>query len=476
MSGTYNLRAAGLRQFTSPNYVNTLLGLQNAKFRVTNTSAYNTVTGFTNASGNVALTGLTNSTYTAVEEVAPPNYSTIPSMWTGSVSGGTTEVSYNDVQTINNDNKTRTSRQMVFFHENNAYPECGGLRIALVMDLSASIDSTELAQMKAACVAFVNAMVETGDAIMPTQIALITFETTASLVLNWITITGTVNPGGATTVNNAINALQTGTYTNWDAAFRLVAVLNPLADVVVFLTDGNPTAYNVSPVVSGTNITFDTIGNAVASANVVKSINSRMTKIIGVGIGNDLTIGNIKLISGPNLDDDYFTANSFNSLILTLNQIAIKLCGNPICLKAGTPIDLLNGQTIAIESVLPNSTMLDYRGCPIEVLSVIRTGRTKQFILISPDSLGDNLPKKEVHIIAGHPILIDGREVCPENLCNGNSIRMVNLDQGEDIYTLCTEKRTFVNVQGLQVGTWGRDAWDNFLLNDSVGRQISAWM
>lgn len=461
MSGTYNLRAAGLRPMAMGVYTDALLGLQNCQLRVTSTGGYNSLSPLTNINGDASLTGLANSTYTVIEEVAPPLYQPILSMWTGSVtSPPTVQVPYQDQQSITNGNKTRTSRQLVYQHDNNPLPDCGGLRISLVIDTSGSIDAGELAQMKIACTAFVNSMAATGDAMMPTQIAVISFDTTATLRLNWTTITTSINPSGATTVNNAINALTTGTFTNWDAAFRLVALLNPSSDVVVFLTDGNPTAYGVTNVTSGTNITLSTIENAVASANIVKSINNRMTKVIGVGIGNDLTVGNIKLVSGPNFNDDYYTAASFGTLIDTLNSIAVQLCGTPICFRRDTLVYLVDGREVFVQDLLSGQYLFDYRNNPVEVVSVIKTGKTCDFI---------HLINKDLYIVPGHPTLLGGQEVLVEQ--QPESFR-VRFEERQDIYTICTRNRTFVNIQGIQVGTWSEDAWENFICNDTIGKRI----
>lgn len=114
-----------------------------------------------------------------------------------------------------------------------------GLDIVLVMDESASISTFEFNQMKAAFVGFVNALLPG----TPTQFALVDFGTLAYLRQGFTS--------DAATIIAAINQPKQGgsaQYTNWQQglifAHNLFAGDRPdHPDLIIFASDGNPTAY-----------------------------------------------------------------------------------------------------------------------------------------------------------------------------------------------------------------------------------------
>lgn len=175
--------------------------------------------------------------------------------------------------------------------------------------------------------------------------------------------------------------------------------------------------------------------------------------------------------SGTIVLDGNFTGSQEGTRV----EIQVVNCQNidpPICLAAGTPVLLTNGQTASIEDLQCGDLIFDSSGNAIPILRCVETGRSKRFVFISKDSLGENCPNRNLFIVAGHPVLIDGKEVDCLELCNGDSIRSVDLNS--KIFTICTKRRTFVNIQGLLVGTWGADALANFMENDSTGRKYAS--
>ena len=212
---------------------------------------------------------------------------------------------------------------------NPSFPASCGLSIAIVFDKSTSISSSEMTQMRNAALGFVGT---NGLGGTPSSVALYQFSTTASKFLASTSIAA-----NQTAVNNAINSNITGAgngYTNWDDAMRKVAFNGSESyDVVLFLTDGDPTVSGTSGTNTDTNIGFQNLEEGIYSANAVKSMTGPAgdrTKVVAVGIG--LASGsdnNLKAISGNNPSDDFYTTN-FSELGSKLHEIAVANCGGSV--------------------------------------------------------------------------------------------------------------------------------------------------
>jgi len=128
-------------------------------------------------------------------------------------------------------------------------------------------------------------------------------------------------------------------YTNWESAFNLIENINATmgrADLVIFFTDGMPTAY-IDPagtVVIGTNsaTVAQALSEATVAANAVKLQGSH---IFVVGIPNpNLPEFNIRQISGPdkypNPESDFskgdYSVSSSSTLQNDLSGIANSVC------------------------------------------------------------------------------------------------------------------------------------------------------
>lgn len=211
---------------------------------------------------------------------------------------------------------------------NPAFPSHCGLSIAMVFDTSSSISSSEMTSMKNAAKSFVASGALGGT---PSSVALYRFSTTASKFLNSTSIATT-----QTTVNNAIDGLPSAGdgYTNWDDAFRKVAFNGTESyDVVLFLTDGDPTVSGTAGANEELSVGFRNLEEGVFSANAVKNMTGpagTRTKIVGVGIGlSTNSVLNLAAISGPTANEDYYTTD-FPGLASRLNQIALANCGGTL--------------------------------------------------------------------------------------------------------------------------------------------------
>jgi PKD repeat protein len=290
------------------------------------------VTGFGNVPTDVTLSGTAGATSATVSGPGPTYNVAVSGMTTGGTviatipAGAATGSS----SLLPNLASTSSDNQVTYTYTvpNPALSDTCGLDIVLVMDESTSIDGTAFTQMQAAFVAFVNALLPA----TPTQFALVVFGTNAQVQQTWTS--------DAATIIGAINAprLLTGTqYTNWEqgllTAQGLFATDRPAnPDLIIFASDGDPTAYGNNPVY--TNVTADVaMPYAITVANAIKTAGIRIATI---GIGASVNSDNLKAISSA---DAYYSASDFSTLAAALAQIASELCGGTITVHKIIDVD-----------------------------------------------------------------------------------------------------------------------------------------
>jgi hypothetical protein len=317
----------------------------------------------------------TNQGYWIIEQDAPTGWRIIPSLVTGN--GGSApfqSTPYNQVftgavandqtytfpvPTTGNTNRTARGAQWADRRENPALPGACGLHIALVIDVSGSISSS-LQTVKNAANGFVDALTGT-----PSEIALYTFATNATAVLNPTPVS---DQAGANTVKAAINSLTAGGNTNWDQGLWQVAASPFDYDAAIVLTDGNPTVYGPPPAQGPGGFTrFQEVEQGIFSANALKA---RGTKIIAVGVGAGVSGApdNLIAISGPVANDDYYQTG-FAELEALFRKLALENCAGTISVvkkvipPGGTPADAqpAGGWTISTSTsgVTPASGVTD---------------------------------------------------------------------------------------------------------------------
>jgi hypothetical protein len=211
-----------------------------------------------------------------------------------------------------------------------------GLDIALVIDSSGSIDNTELGQMKDAFETFVDAFLpET-----PTQFSVTDFDDTATVLQDFTSDTSLIN--------TAINTPTSDGYTNWEQGLieaQSTFDPRPNPNLIIFASDGNPNRIGKPPVQVSETVALNV---AIVVANALKSSG---TRILTLGIGNDLDINNLKAISGPNVNtgtsSDVITTN-FSTLAADLANLANDLCGGTITVTKYVDQTLTDGWTFMI--------------------------------------------------------------------------------------------------------------------------------
>jgi len=208
---------------------------------------------------------------------------------------------------------------------NPALSQACGLDIALVIDNSTSIDSSEMTQMKSALTSFTNALSGT-----PTEFSVTRFADNASVTQSFT--------NNVSAVNTAINNVPVnGGYTNWEDGFTKAASTLPNRsnpNLVIFATDGDPTTSNT---VGGTDTNQPNahLNPAIVAANAIKTGGTRIL-MLGIGLGGDSgSVNRLKQVSGPNADtgsvltSDVITTN-FSTLASALATFAQETCGATI--------------------------------------------------------------------------------------------------------------------------------------------------
>ncbi|MFA6043261.1 MAG: VWA domain-containing protein, partial [Patescibacteria group bacterium] len=197
-----------------------------------------------------------------------------------------------------------------------------GLDIALVIDSSSSISNSELTQMKNAYKAFVDAFLPG----TPTQMSVTEFDTTATVRQGFT--------NNVTLLKNAINSANSSGFTNWeDGLLKAWSTFDPRPakqNLILFASDGNPNRKGTA----GTSVSESAaLAAAVTQANTFKTAG---TRIVTLGIGDDLDVNNLKAISGSNVNtgvtSDVITTD-FASLAGTLATLANQLCGGKILVQ-----------------------------------------------------------------------------------------------------------------------------------------------
>ena len=216
----------------------------------------------------------------------------------------------------------------------NLEPVCG-IDVMLVLDESGSIGNNAQ-NVRDAARAFLDALSGTGSSV-----SIVDFSTTAKQQVPYTAVT----QDSITKIFAPY--LKTGYvpngWTNWEAAFQVVKQANAVphgtkADMVFFITDGDPTAHNTA---TGT-VTGLPEGDATAlrraatEADIVKAQGSHVLAMgVGAAVTQEDSARRLTAISGfdkypvPQADlgkADYTLIRDFDDLAAALREFAVALC------------------------------------------------------------------------------------------------------------------------------------------------------
>ncbi|MFJ3668929.1 hypothetical protein ACIPSE_21020 [Streptomyces sp. NPDC090106] len=212
---------------------------------------------------------------------------------------------------------------------NPELPENCGLDVALVLDLSASVGSA-LPNLKAAADKFTDALTGT-----PSRLALFSFDrdSPSTGTTNHPDLTSVSTTAGGTAFKDRYADWTLGSGTNWDQGLNAVAEAAPVYDLVVVLTDGNPTRWGKPYTGNGSKTNFADTEGGIFSANAVKKQGSRVVAVgVGSGVEGDSVL-NLRAVSGTEaftgtnpVTADYYQTDDFAAAGTALHDIALTHC------------------------------------------------------------------------------------------------------------------------------------------------------
>lgn len=153
-------------------------------------------------------------------------------------------------------------------------------------------------------------------------------------------------------------------------------------------------------------------------------------------------------------------------------------CTMAVCVAESTRLMTNSGEK-SISEIHSGDLVVDCHGQWVPVVKNARIPAWDSFVVIPKDVIREGVPSQELRIRSGHAVLIDGKEVLCEELLGqsrsgcGKVALVTNAKTRVYVYTLITEKRTFIEMQGMNVGTWGVDAWENFRQNDFSAKMFA---
>ena len=218
----------------------------------------------------------------------------------------------------------------------NLPPRCG-INVMLVLDKSGSIASSGATEaVRNATRAFLAALSGTGA-----KVSITDFSSTAKWQVGYTTVTlDTIAGVFEPYLEDVYNPSG---WTNWEDAFKTVHGANTQgtkADLVVFVTDGDPTARNTpsGPETGLTEGDVEALRPAAAEADRVKAQGSHVLALgVGAAVTKPTSARRLTAISGFNEypgtefgKADYTLVQNFADLAARLRAIAVELCKSSV--------------------------------------------------------------------------------------------------------------------------------------------------
>jgi LPXTG-motif cell wall-anchored protein len=238
-----------------------------------------------------------------------------------------------------------------------------GLDVALLLDLSGSVEDS-LPQLKQAADTFVDALVGT-----PSSVALFSFSTGSpanGADQNYPDLMPVSTQGDADGVKALYTDWDAGGGTNWDQGLFQLAQLGPDYPLAIVITDGNPTYFGDPVQGNGSDTRFAEVENGIFSANSIKAESTRVLAFgVGSGVSSPETGLNLGAISGPVAFDgtngpsaDYFQTNDYAAAGAALRALALGRClGSLSVVKEIVPMDNVGEDVTGAVPAGPGWTM-----------------------------------------------------------------------------------------------------------------------
>ncbi|WP_394161781.1 VWA domain-containing protein [Galactobacter valiniphilus] len=229
---------------------------------------------------------------------------------TSKLRAGTTVLLQNSL--YNSESDASTGRIAVVKSNPASSQQCG-IKLGLLLDRSGSIGSDGMDDLKLAADAMIDGLTGT-----PSQVGVWSFAKDAA---ENKTLTSVATATSAATVKSSYANFNANGGTNWDAGLWKVKTSASTPDVLIVISDGEPT-YSLGPSGSGLTSQYGQglLERAIWSANAVKN---QGTKIITIGVGSNVKPGNLKLVSSSS---DHYSVGSYSALKTALRELALAPC------------------------------------------------------------------------------------------------------------------------------------------------------
>ena len=296
---------------------------------------------------------------------------------------------------------------------------CG--KTILVLDESGSVSPHE-ANVRNAVDAFLTPLVDSG-----VEAGIVEFGSAAKTVFGYTMIDGanlafTFSPYlNATSGGDIYDApSQLGPYTNWDDALDEVTQINSseVAALVLFLTDGDPTAYNLDkPGEAGgvhiNGVSAEGLNRAIEEADEIRSQGSHLIAVgVGSGLTNAASIDRLKQVAGPDVYDgsgsldldatDVVLVSEFGDLPEVMALIAAAMCADPA----------ISVEKTASSSVVIAGTDVTYQ------IDVTNTGNVNLHYVILDDPLVPDCSEDIGDLAVGETVTVECTTTVWEPLTN----------------------------------------------------------
>lgn len=168
-------------------------------------------------------------------------------------------------------------------------------------------------------------------------------------------------------------------------------------------------------------------------------------------VNNDLTFNGSVINIGSVTPPFSFSPNTY-----TFNT------AEPLCLHPDTLVKTVSGN-IPIKNIRSGDFVLDRNGNMHQVIYNIKLKQVTNWVQISKNALGLNVPENDLFISYTHPLLINNRYVYPIDLINNKTIFLIKLPP-VNMYSICTLNQEFVMIEGMNVSTWRQTDFESTII------------
>jgi hypothetical protein len=112
-------------------------------------------------------------------------------------------------------------------------------------------------------------------------------------------------------------------------------------------------------------------------------------------------------------------------------------------------------QSKPISEIRANDIIINHKGKQVKVEYNMQFSKSADFLCVPQGCLAYNMPARDLIIRRGHPILVDGKIRYPGRMARKMpEIKAIKLDEPVSVWSICTQKKEFVMMEGVPVATW----------------------